>query len=442
MTAIADRPTVAPTKRVPVLDGIRGVCALGVLFTHVAFATFVQASNATENSRDIWAILAAGQLSLGPFFILSGLLLYRPFARRTFAAGTKRPALGKFYLRRASRILPAFWLVVTVNLLLLNYTAIEGPWDVLRPYLLAHIYDFHYYAGMDVLWTVPTEIQFYLALPILAWVMHKLAARVTDPAAKARRMLIPLGVFVAAEFAWTIYIHSAFDMWPSQFFYPLSVSGLFAVGMAMAVWSAQAEANPDRVPVVHKLAVRFPGWFWVGALAFYALNCAQPFSTPGTSDWLSPQAAVVRHICMLAFSFFIMVPLVVPKATTGYMNAALGNPVLAFLGRISYGIYLWHFTVMYFRFESGSIFGEIVPVQMLLGKFGFWDLFIVVIVGTVAVSTVSYYLVEQPVIKLVEKRIKWRDEQALANRPLRAVAPVAPVAPGTPTAAGKPKATL
>ncbi|MDX6741593.1 acyltransferase [Actinocorallia sp. A-T 12471] len=423
MTAIADIPTGSQKKRVPVLDGIRGVCALGVLFTHVAFATFVQASNASENSRDIWAILAAGQLSLGPFFVLSGLLLYRPFARRAFG-DAPRPALGKFYLRRASRILPAFWLVVTVDLVLLNASAITGVWDVLRPYLLLHIYDFHYYAGMDVLWTVPTEIQFYALLPVLAWVMHRLAKGVADPAAKARRMIAPLGVFVAAEYAWTIYIHGAFEMWPSQYFYPLSVCSLFAIGMAMAVWSAQSEVS-ERPAALHRAALARPGLFWLGALAFYALNCAQPFSTPGTSDWLSPEAAVIRHLCMFFFSFLIMVPLVVPGATTGYMKNVLGNPVLVFLGRISYGIYLWHFTVMYFRFESGSVFGEIVPVQMLIGKFGFWDLFLTVTAGTIVLSTLSYYLFEQPIIRFVEKRVKWRGQPPVEDAaPQRAPAGV------------------
>lgn len=438
MTAVATRQTNPEKKRVPVLDGIRGLCALGVLFTHVAFATFVRSSAESTNSHDIWAILAAGQLSLGPFFIMSGLLLYRPFARRTFA-GTQRPALGKFYLRRASRILPAFWLVVTVDLLLLNYSAIGSVWDVLRPYLLLHVYDFHFYAGMDVLWTVPTEIQFYLLLPVLAWVMHRLADRVQDPVAKARRMLIPLALFVVAEFAWTFYIHSHYEMWPPQFFYPLSVSGLFAIGMAMAVWSALSEAAPDRTPAVFRLAVKRPHLFWLGAVAAYALNSAQPFSTPGTADWLSPPAALVRHVCMLAFSFLIMMPLVVPNATSRFMKVTLGNPVLAYLGRISYGIYLWHFTVMYFRFESGSVFGEIVPVNMLLGKFGFWDLFTVVVLGTIAVSTVSFYLVEQPIIRLVEKRIRWRDEQAAANAPL-----AVPEAGDRPvaTAEGRPKAAL
>ena len=410
MVAIANKPTTRDKKRSPVLDGVRGLCALGVLWGHVAFSTIVVSSAMGPKHHSIWQVLAAGQLSLGPFFIMSGWLLYRPFARRTFGVNSTKPALGKFFLRRASRIVPAFWLVVTFDLLVLNYSLLHGPWDVLRPYVLAHVYDFHYYLGMDVLWTVPTEMQFYLALPVIAWIMHLLARRVSDPVRKARLMLIPLALMVAVELGWETYVHHHYGPWPPQFFYPFSVTGLFALGMAMAVWSALNEAAPDRKPAFYRLAAKRPYLFWLGAAIAYAVNCAQPFGTPGTADWQTVPAFLVRDCMQLASAFLLMVPLIVPGATRPFMEKTLGNPVLAYLGRISYGIYLWHFTIMYLRFQSGSVFGKTVPVQMLLGKFTFWELFIPTVLGTVAAASLSYYLVERPVIKLVERKVHWKSQ--------------------------------
>lgn len=393
-------------KRVPVLDGIRGLCAMAVVVTHVAFSTVVLPSAAGSPPSGFWSIIAAGQVgAIGPFFVMSGMLLYRPFARHAIS-GTGYPALGRFFLRRAARLLPAFWLVVVFSLLVLNLSSLTGTWDVLRPFLGMHVYDFRWYAGLDVVWTVPTEAQFYLVLPLLAWLMHRLARGVADPVQKARRMLIPLGVLVLVQFAWTGYVHSQFDLWPSQFFYPFGVAGLFAIGMAMGVWSVRAEVAPDRAPGFFKLAVKRPYLFWLGALAAYAINCAQPFSVAGTADWLSPPAALIRSALLLSFSFLIMVPLVVPGATTRLMEGLLGNRPMRYLGRISYGIYLWHFAVMYLVFQSGSVFGETVPVQMLLGKFGFWELVLPVVVGTIAFATVSYYLVERPVIGFAERLVK------------------------------------
>jgi peptidoglycan/LPS O-acetylase OafA/YrhL len=404
MVALAGTGT-RERKRLPVLDGIRGVCAIGVVFTHVAFATFVTSTIIGPQHHSIWAVLAAGQLSIGPFFILSGLLLYRPFVRSTLA-GKPWPDLKVFFLRRAARILPAFWLVVTADLLLLNLTAIHGVWDVLRPLTLMHIYSWHYYAGMDVLWTVPTEVQFYLALPVLAIIMHLLARNVADPAKKAKRMLIPLGVMVAVELGWTAYVHGHYKTFVPQYFYPMSITALFAIGMALAIWSVLSEVAPDRKPGILRLASAHPNWFWIAAIGFYALNCAQPWGIPGAANWQNAPAALVRDVCLQGFSGLIMVPLVVPGASSRFMNVTLGNRPIRYIGRISYGIYLWHFTIMYLRFKSGSVFGKIIPVNVLLGKYSFWSVLPVVLLGAIAVASISFFVLERPLIKRTERLVK------------------------------------
>ncbi len=403
-------------KRIGTLDGIRGLCAMTVVVTHVAFSTFVLPSAAGDPTEGFWSILAAGQVgAIGPFFIMSGLFLYRPFVRSAMT-GRAKPELGQFFARRVARLLPAFWLLTAFSMLVLNYNSIDGVWYVLRPFLMLHVYDFQWYAGLDVAWTVPTETQFYLALPLLAMLGNRLARGVDDPAAKARRMLMPLGVLVVIQFAWTAYVHGSYDMWPPQYFYPFGILGLLAIGMAMAIWSVLHEVAPEKAPRFYNLALKRPNLFWLGALAVYAINCAQPFSVPGTADWLSPEAALVRSALLLAFSFLIMVPLIVPGATSRLMEVTLDNAPMRFLGRISYGLYLWHFAVMYMVFESGSVFGQTIPVQMLLGKFGFWELVIPTVIGTIAVSAFSYYLFERPVINFTERHYKAkREKKALAE---------------------------
>jgi peptidoglycan/LPS O-acetylase OafA/YrhL len=380
-----------------------------VVLTHVAFATIVLSSDFGSPPQGIWSILAAGQVgAIGPFFLMSGMLLYRPFARAAIV-GTQKPALRPFFIRRAARLLPAVWLLVTFCLLVLNLSSIDGLWYVLRPYLLLHYYDFSFYAGLDVTWTVPTETQFYLALPVMAWIMGRLARTASDPAQRARRMLAPLGVLIAVQFVWTAYIHGTLGPWPPEFFWPFSISGLFAIGMALAIWLVLAEVDPGRPPGLFRAAVKRPNLFWLGALAAYAINCAQPFSTPGTADWLSPAAALVRHAMLLSFSFLIMVPLVVPGASSRLMESLLSNPPMRYLGRISYGIYLWHFAAMYLVFQTGSVFGESpTPVGFLLGQFGFWELMVPTVLLTIAFATVSFFLLERPVIRLGDRVIRSR----------------------------------
>lgn len=430
-TTTADKAGSRDKKRVPRLDGVRGLAAMGVVITHVSFTTWVvMGSEAGDPRYGIWSILAAGlTVSLGPFFILSGMLLYRPFVRRTLA-GTPRPKLGSFFARRAARLLPAYWLVVVFSLLFLNFTMIDSAWYVLRPLVLLQNYDFLWYAGLDVTWTVPTEAQFYIMLPILAMITHRLARNVDDPARKARRMLIPLGVLLVIGFAWTAYMHQPeLGPWPEVYWWPISRVGLFGLGMALAVVSVLHEVAPEKAPAWYRLAVRRPNLVWTGALLAYAVNCAQPLGTPGTSDYLKPSAALVQHAVFLSFAVLMVLPLVAARQPTRLMEALLSNAVMRYLGRISYGIYLWHFPMMFLWFQSGSIFGgDPIPVQVLRGTIPFWELAIAVVVGTIVLASLSWYLFEKPIINLVERWLRSRQPAAT----------VTPIAGGELQAVGTP----
>ena len=418
MTALGTgrTPGTRDKKRIANLDGVRGLCAMIVVIVHVAFSTgVVLGSESGPPQEGIWSILAVGlEVGLGPFFILSGMLLYKPFARMTLI-GTPRPTLGKFFLRRGLRLLPGYWLLTAFCLLLLNFSSIDSVWYVLRPIVLLQNYDYMWYAGMDPTWTIPTEAQMYLVLPLLALLMHRLAGRVSDPARKVRRMMIPLGVMVVAGWAFAGYMHMEhLGPWPPEYWWPFSRFGLFAIGMGLAILSVRAESEPDAMPAVYRAARKRPNLFWVGALASYLVVCAAPLGEPGTWDYGTPQFAMVQHVAFVAFAFFLMVPLVAPKASSPLMDTVLSNRPTRFLGRISYGIYLWHFVVMYLWWQDGSVFGA--PPQFanaLIDRAGFWELLAVVVAGSIAIATVSFYFFERPLMRLGERWIR-RREQAVA----------------------------
>ncbi|MFH8385280.1 acyltransferase family protein [Kitasatospora sp. NPDC018058] len=419
MTALGTGPTVRTRdkRRVANLDGVRGLCAMVVVITHVAFSTgVVLGSESGPPQQGIWSILAVGmEVGLGPFFIMSGLFLYKPFARRTLL-GSPKPELGPFFLRRFLRLIPGYWLLTAFCLLVLNFSSITSVWYVLRPILLMQDYDYAWYAGMDPTWTIPTEAQFYLVLPLLAALMHWLARSVDDPARKARRMVIPLGVMVVAGFAFAGYMHMKhLGPWPPEFWWPFSRLGLFGVGMWLAILSVRAEQEPNKVPALYRAAAKRPNLFWLGALIAYLVACAAPLGHAGTWDYGTPQFAMIQHVAFLAFAFLLMVPLVAAKAQSRLMDAVLANRPTRFLGRISYGIYLWHFVVMYLWFQSGSIFGAPpVPAGMLIGKVGFWEMLAVVVAGTLVIATVSYHVFERPLMNFGERVIKRRQEARAA----------------------------
>ena len=83
------------------------------------------------------------------------------------------------------------------------------------------------------------------------------------------------------------------------------------------------------------------------------------------------------------------------------MEAVLGNPVTRYLGRISFGIYLWHFPAMYFAFGMGALFGTPPqPMFMVIGQLSFWQLITEVLAITIILSSLSFYLVERPLGRL------------------------------------------
>lgn len=180
---------------------------------------------------NVWGYLTEGMgVFLPPFFVLSGLMLYRPFARRTVTAEGATPRVASFYWRRFVRIVPAFWALVLASILLLDYDKIDGVWFFLRPLLMVHFFTrAEWITGIEPTWTVPTEMLFYLALPVIAWVIHKFAVRGATPARRARRMFVPLVALVLIGMAWTAYCFlpsMTADVWYLSF-WPFGYVGYF-----------------------------------------------------------------------------------------------------------------------------------------------------------------------------------------------------------------------
>src|SRR6185436_17973667 len=103
--------------RFAALDGMRGVAALTVFAIH---AWIYQLPDTLVLRRDSWekTVLFEGRVAFVMFFVLSGYLLYRAFARAALGHGSPAAA-GSYLVRRAARISPAYYLALAGTLLLL-----------------------------------------------------------------------------------------------------------------------------------------------------------------------------------------------------------------------------------------------------------------------------------------------------------------------------------
>src|SRR3954452_22978682 len=117
-------PMDRATQRQSALDGFRGIAALTVFAIHL---WIYQLPNSMTLRRDSWAATALfeGRVAFVMFFVLSGYLLYRPFARAALGLGEPVWTLG-YLVRRAARIVPAYYVALVGSLLLVS-AADETP---------------------------------------------------------------------------------------------------------------------------------------------------------------------------------------------------------------------------------------------------------------------------------------------------------------------------
>lgn len=370
------------------LDGMRALAAYGVVATHTAFASGRVVSSSP------WApFLARLDFGVTLFFLLSGFLLYRPFAS---AAMTGRPApdLGRFYLRRAARILPPYWVAVVVTLAVISdRPAVAGDW---ASYLtLTQTYNDHNVdPSLTQMWTLAVEISFYAILPLLAWFAR--GSRSGNPQA-ARRQLTLIGVLVAIAVAADIVGHRAPDGLRSLLWLPANLDW-FAAGMFLAVVSALPAAAPGsavgRAGVI-KIRLRefamAPGTCWlIGMLLFWLatlpLGGPRDLTPPSAWEW------TIKHWLYSFAAFALLMPLVLGDG--GVIGRLLSTSPMKLLGELSYGVYLWHL-------------GLLLAIQRALGQrtFGghFWQLYLLTAVSATVVAGLSWFGFERRLMLLAHR---------------------------------------
>ncbi len=383
------------------LDGLRAGAAGAVLVTHVAGMT----GYVLSDTPVAW-ICSRGDVGVPIFFTLSGLLLYRRWAADALTgAGTGRT--GSYLRRRALRILPAYWAVVLIALPVFNAGSVQQIWHWVQYLLLLQIYDPRPWwsgtgaVGLAQTWSLAVEVSFYLVLPLLAAALTWFAARggPRTLSARARRLLTAIGILAASSFGFTaLAYYPQPNWWFSGTLPPLMI--WFCVGMAIAVVQAWAAAEPEDGPARRfgRAVAASTGMCMLIAACAFAIAC-----TPVTGPEFAGIPGLWGTASKTALYAIVATGLVAPVAlhpllgrqAAGLLSARLlGSRVSRFLGKISYGIFLWQFVAAYAFFDALHLptvlrGANYTPIEVAL-------LGVVVAAGTVILATASYYLVERP----------------------------------------------
>jgi peptidoglycan/LPS O-acetylase OafA/YrhL len=380
------QPAVAPppgNPRFPLFDGLRGIAALSVLGIHtIVFTDYFPG----------WQGAYARQLAGGVcvFFVISGFLLYRPFVAARLS-GKSPIRLRDYARRRLLRIVPAYWFALSVLMLWPGLPGdVSGDWWIYFGFLQDY-QDATLFGGLGTAWSLGTEVTFYALLPFYAFVL----ARPRLQRSATTVLVTELSVLALLSIASLGFRAALTGSSHKNLNYTLAGTfDWFALGMGLAVVSAVIAHTGVR-PRAVAFVERHASLSW--AASFGVLTIAAWY-WQHTRDYDAYTGGPL-HLMWGAMAFFLVLPAAFAGGSSAVPHRILGNRTVAWLGLISYGIYLWHLPLVAKVGEGLERIG-IEPSGLLLTL----TLIGLVAAVTVSCAAFSYYVVERPLLKLKERR--------------------------------------
>jgi peptidoglycan/LPS O-acetylase OafA/YrhL len=169
--------------------------------------------------------------------------------------------------------------------------------------------------------------------------------------------------------------------------------------MALAVLSVALQAR-ERPWKPAALVARRPGLAWLAAGAVFTV-LALTVPAPTLRETFYTEGELFRiHSLSAVIAVLVLLPAVAGRDRGGGVRRLLGWRTLAWLGLISYGIYLWHQTLMLWLVDKGAL--GWVPGS------GFLVLTALTVLLAVSCAAGSYYVVERPLLRFKDPRRKRR----------------------------------
>jgi peptidoglycan/LPS O-acetylase OafA/YrhL len=412
-----------PKATIASLDGVRALAWLLIFSFHM-------------NTVGLWgggdnpfllAFFSIGNSGVTLFFVLSGFLLFRPYAQ-AMLFGKDWPQAKIYYIRRILRIFPGYFFSLFILVMFTQPEFIQ-PQNLsqLVPFLTFTM-GFYNSAGLinGPYWTLAVEFQYYLILPLIALGIASLTSMVRPE----KRLLVVVGSLCAliiwglATAGYGLYFFNHSDQ---TFLLPRPALNVvlffvygdrskyledFAIGMLIAVAYLVIMHSPRKDEYLLRLRRILP-WFLIPCLALFIYALMPDYTWPFVPavfqalPWLNEFAFVLCYGYLLTTVLFCR--------PDGWLARAFSWNPLRWLGLISYSLYIWHRPLIQILAANlGPGLQTLNPVWMILL---FW---IIGFTVCVVFCFCLFVLIEKPGIRLSEKlrqRIMQKDakKQALAD---------------------------
>jgi len=384
------------------LEGLRGVAMLLVVGFHTdgLVNLITNRPTAGEVVSSAYALLrAGGDLGVDVFFVLSSFLLSLPFLR---AAGGPAPSTRRFFAKRALRILPLYYAAVLAGALV-NADRIA---DLTRA--LPYVLFLNSFAGMTsplmpfsaVWWSLATEWQFYLVLPVAAWLCRSASGR----------WVAALGLL-----GWA----AAYAAWLAGWFATATIDGHLSLGFslfgrapaflggALVAWIYKRRGERVDAPRPHARAV-------AGDLAVLVIIAA----TGWLLQWKTTLGMVSQQVPWHAYHVLQAAGCTALLALTmlapTHLPALLRRRTIVHLGVLSYSMYMLHVPVLMGGFAAARRLG-------IAGLYAGWGVrsavaAAVVLAACTGLSELTYRVIERPFLARKERLTGRPSTSALTYR--------------------------
>ncbi len=418
------RKTQAINPRFPLFDSLRAIAALSIFALHIPLVAQMSSDNPLR------AYLLELRVGVPIFFLISGFLLYRPFARARYL-GAQGPGTTHYAERRALRIIPAYWVALIFTAILLDKSggpghpiAVFSPHGVISYFGFLQVYDSNtILGGISAAWTLCVEVTFYAMLPLWAWLLRRVPCR--SPREFLRSELVALVVLFVVGATWATIsavespptlaaLVDVTQLTPWLWVLPAYLDQ-FALGMGLAVLSV-ALADRPTAPAAVRVIDRASWVPWlIAGLAFVLLgNVDGWFPQSLSAQW------IVTHELQGVFALALLLPAVFGDPDRGLVRRVLSNRALLWVGLVSYGVYLWHVAVLDKLDRLGVLdsLGTVPYIAVALGL-------------TLTVAAASFYGIERHALRL-GRRLSHRRRSEDADMRMRDLPQHEQPAPRTP----------